>query len=154
MYERVIEIIVYIVNELRTHHAIADNKQFESLSRKLVDDGYTENEISFAFSWIFEKIKLDTHRESKTSVIRTHRILHEFEKIAISTSAYGYLIQLREFDLIDDWEMEMIIERALLSERTPVSESEIKDIISSVVFKPDDMIEGSLFLLDKSYNVH
>ena len=154
MYERVIEIIVYIVNELRTDHTLNDSAEFKLLSQKLVNDGYTESEISFAFSWILEKVKIDSIGNNQVPLFRTHRILHDFEKLAISPGAYGYLIQLRELELIDDIEMEQIIEKALLADDNPVSIGEMKEIVSSLIFKQEDIMEGSLFLLDNSYNVH
>ena len=53
MYERVIEIIVYIVNELRSERIWEDSDKLKLISQKLADDGYTESEINYAFSWIF-----------------------------------------------------------------------------------------------------
>ena len=154
MYERVIEIIVYLVNELRTDPTSTNNSQFKLLSQELTDNGYTESEINFAFSWILEKVKIDSANKNQLPFIRSHRILHDFEKLAISSGAHGYLIQLRELDLIDDVEMEQIIEKALLSENNPVSVNEIKEIVSSLIFNQEDIMDGSLFLLDNSYNVH
>ena len=154
MYERVIEIIAYIVNELSTDHTLEDSGKFDVLSQKLADNGYTESEINFAFSWILEKAKFDSTNETEVPLIRSHRILHDFEKLAISPGAYGYLIQLHELELIDDMEMEQIIEKALLSDSSPVSVNEMKDIVANLIFKPNDIMEGSLFLLDNTYNVH
>lgn len=151
MNERVMEIIVYIVTEMRTSHVLEDSGQFLDLSKKLFDSGYTESEINFAFSWILEKVKSDATDKAED---HSHRILHDFEKVAISPAAYGYLIQLRELDLIDEVEMEYIIEKALLSESNPVTVAEMKEIVSALIFKPYDVMEGSFFMLDTSYNVH
>ena len=155
MNERVIEIIVYIVNEMHENHSIEDGDGFKSLSQKLSKDGYSENEISFAFSWILDKFDEDQQEKSKNAKRKSQRILHDFEKIAISPAAHGYLIQLKEFDLIDNIEMEQIIERALLSSSEDmVSLLEMKRIVSATIFKPEDIMDGSFFLLDNSFNVH
>ncbi|MBD3289176.1 DUF494 family protein [candidate division KSB1 bacterium] len=155
MNERVMEIIVYIVNEMRTNQLWEDSKQFKLLSQKLEDNGYSPGEISFAFSWVLEKVNAELSSEQQeVEPPQTHRMLHDFEKLAISTNAYGYLIQLRELGLIDEMEMEQVIEKALLSENNPVTAHEMKQIVSQTLFKSDDVTEGSFFLLDNSYNVH
>jgi len=154
MNERVMEIIVYIVNEMRENQQWGDSKQFKVLTQKLAESGYSQSEINFAFSWVLEKVDTGGTTTREVPVIRSHRILHDFEKLAISTGAYGYLIQLREFDLIDDMELEKIIEKALLSDNNPVTLKEMKEIVASSIFKPEDIIEGSFFLIDNSYNVH
>lgn len=155
MNERVVEIIAYIVNEMNAGSFESDEAyELKNLSQKLVDSGYTENEISFAFSWILEKGKMNQSPKTRFSLKQSHRILHDFEKVSITPEAYGYLIQLCEFDLIDQMEMEQIIEKAVLSSSSPVSISEMKDIVSTTIFKPEEEMESSFFLLEKTYNVH
>jgi uncharacterized protein Smg (DUF494 family) len=155
MNERVMEIIVYIVNEMRSNQLFEDSNEFKLLSQKLEDSGYSQSEISYAFSWVLEKVNAElTPEEQDVQSPQTHRMLHDFEKLAISTHAYGYLIQLRELGLIDEMEMEQVIEKALLSENNPVNVHEMKQIVSQTLFKSDEITEGSFFLLDNSYNVH
>lgn len=155
MNERVMEIIVYIVNEMRSNQLWEDSNQFKLLSQKLEDSGYSQSEISYAFSWVLEKVNAEMTPETQNvQAPQTHRMLHDFEKLAISTNAYGYLIQLRELGLIDEMEMEQVIEKALLSETNPVTAHEMKLIVSQTLFKSDEITEGSFFLLDNSYNVH
>jgi uncharacterized protein Smg (DUF494 family) len=154
MSERVIEIIAYIVNEITTgtiDDGSCEGQEFKLLSQKLAASGYTENEISFAFSWLLEKEKVKNHH---LPLNHSHRILHDFEKLAISPEAYGYLIQLYEFDVIDQMEMEQIIEKAMLSNNCPVSICEIKEIVTSTIFRPENEMENSFFLLERTYNVH
>jgi uncharacterized protein Smg (DUF494 family) len=152
MNERVIEIIVYIVKEMGVNHTWQDADEFKNLSQKLVDDGYSENEINFALSWILEKFKQGNLEQADD---KSQRILHDFEKLAISPAAYGYLIQLREFDLIDNLEMEQIIEKALLeSTENMVSLGDMKRIVNNMIFRTEDLMDGSFFLIDNSYNVH
>ena len=50
--------------------------------------------------------------------------------------------------------MEQIIEKAILSKNGPVSLNEMKDLVSSIVFRLDDSCNSSFFLLDNAYNVH
>ncbi|MBN2011135.1 DUF494 family protein [candidate division KSB1 bacterium] len=156
MNERVMEIIAYIVKEMESNQALNDGDGFKVLTQKLEDDGYSQTEINFAFSWIFEKIdNKGKNDEFSVAARRSQRLLHDFEKIAISPAAYGYLIQLREFELIDPVEMEQIIEKALLhSTESMVSLHDMRRIVANMIFRPDDIMEGSFFLIDNSYNVH
>ncbi len=155
MSERVMEIIAYIVKEMESNQALNDGESFKLISQKLVDDGYSESEINSAFSWIFEKMDATDEENVPAPSQNSQRMLHDFEKVAISPTAYGYLIQLREFDLINTMEMEQIIEKALLaSGERMVSLNDMRRIVASMIFRPDDLMEGSFFLLDNSFNVH
>ncbi len=51
MQERIVEIIVYLVIEF-----VQINDLHEVDMSSLTRDGYTQNEISKAFSWIFERM--------------------------------------------------------------------------------------------------
>jgi uncharacterized protein Smg (DUF494 family) len=51
LYEKIIEIIVYLLSELKA------NKQLTEVDmHKLENLGYTPNEINTAFSWVYSKI--------------------------------------------------------------------------------------------------
>ncbi len=53
MQERIVEIILFLVNELRSNKRLSD-VDVSSLTR----DGYTQSEISSAFSWLFERLSV------------------------------------------------------------------------------------------------
>ncbi|MEO8447086.1 MAG: DUF494 family protein [bacterium] len=139
MQEKVIEIIVYILNEIRNSKRIS-----EIDLKKLNTDGYTDAEINTAFAWIFSKIdsgeKLfdDRSRESKS-----HRFFHSTEQSILSTEAMGYLIQMRELGIISDLDKELIIDKIFISGYQKAGVEEIKLIISSLLFdleaKPDSI---------------
>ncbi len=148
------EIIVFIMNEMRTDHLVMDRRHFNLLSKKLTDNGYTESEITNAVTWVLEKVSSEVESKKELPVQHSYRILHDFEKLTISPEAYGYLIQLRELDLINDMEMEQVIDKAMLADLSPVTLATMKEIVAETIFRPADLIEGSFFLLDNISNVH
>ncbi len=53
MQERIVEIILFLVSELKS------NKQLNDVDVSLLtESGYTQTEISTAFSWLFERMSL------------------------------------------------------------------------------------------------
>jgi len=149
--ERVVEIIVYIMSEMRLNQQTIRNMNFKVISKKLSDDGYTEKEINSALTWMIEKFKAD---KKKTDAATPHRLLHEFEKMTIAPEAYGYLIQLQQLGLLNEIEIEQVIERAMITEIVPVTLNQMKEIVSAIIFKPVDLSDTSFFIMDDSFNVH
>jgi uncharacterized protein Smg (DUF494 family) len=153
MHERILELIIYLVNEIRNeqrsgpavHHGdtppldggIQYSKSgldLESLTRR----GYTSAEISTAFSWLFDHLTLGENLVVGANSPHSHRILHEIERLAIGREAQGYLIQLRELGLISDDDVEMVIERAMITGLSQAGISEIKSLIAAVLFEHDE----------------
>ena len=152
MQEKIIEIIVYLIHEMRH-----DKRLGEIDLRILADRGYTDNEISTAFSWLFDKITLgenvlvDDERRSPHS----HRVLHEVERAVVGTEANGYLIQLRELGLLDDMEVELAIDRIMMAGFSSVSLAEMKSIVASIMFDYDDSNRtGSRLMLNSQDTIH
>lgn len=130
MQEKVIEIIIYIVSEMR------NNKRISEIDLdKLNTDGYTDAEINSAFTWIFSKI--DSGEKilfEKTGKSKSHRVFHSSEKNILSPEAIGYLIQMKEFGIISELDEELIIDRIFLSGYQKAGKEEIKLVISSLLF--------------------
>ncbi|MBI5646746.1 MAG: DUF494 family protein [Ignavibacteriae bacterium] len=152
MQEKIIEIIVYLIHEMRH-----DKRLGEIDLRILSDRGYTDNEISTAFSWLFDKITLGENvlaEETRTSP-HSHRVLHEAERNVITPDGYGYLIQLRELGLLDDMEMELAIDRIMMAGFTAVGLAEMKSIVASIIFDYDDSNRmGSRLMLNSQDTIH
>lgn len=152
MQEKIIEIIVYLINEMRL------NKRLGEIDlRVLSDRGYTQNEISTAFSWLFDKINMGENilvDEEPTSP-HSYRILHEAERTVMTPEAQGYLIQLRELRLLDDTMVEMIIDRIMMAGFSKVSLSEMKMMAASLLFDYDDSERiGSRLMLNSKDTIH
>ncbi len=134
MNERVVEILVYIMNQLRSKKG--NLNQLELLSRDLLDRGYTENEISSAFSWLMERIESgyeELVRQTAPASSFSFRVLHELEQMIILPEAYGFLLQMKALGLLDDFDVEQVIERAVMLGSSKVDVPAIKAIIASVL---------------------
>jgi Smg protein len=152
MQEKIVEIIVYLIHEMRH-----DKRLGEIDLRILSERGYTDNEISTAFSWLFDKINLGENllTDGQRTSAHSHRILHDAERSVISPEALGYLIQLRELGLLDDMEVELAIDRIMMAGFSSVGLSEIKSIAASIMFDYDDSARiGSRLMLNSKDTIH
>jgi len=140
MNERVVEILVYLMSQIREKNGGIEG--IDGMSKELLNQGYTENEINTAFSWLFEKIRMDQEEifgESFNELRNGFRVLHEAEKLVIHPEAQGYLIQLKELGIISQSDMEQIIERAMMLGVSAVSAEDIKSIVVALLFSSDEL---------------
>ncbi len=135
LYEKIIEIIVYLLSELK------NNKQLAEVDMdNLANLGYTQNEINTAFSWVYskiyagEKIFLDPNSDT-----RSQRFLHDAEQNVVSPEGYGYLVQLKELGLINNMDIDLIIDKIMVSSYSNVSKEDMKSIIASYLLDIDEM---------------
>jgi uncharacterized protein Smg (DUF494 family) len=140
MKEKVVEILVYIMSEIRGKKPLNEIDLTD-----LKDRGYTQSEINAAFTWLYENVQ--TVRTGTMLPVRpaagSRRILHDAEKMAFSTQAQGYLIQLGELGLLDDKDLEMVIERAMVAGYEKLSVAEVREIVASVLFSKEGKHPGS-----------
>ena len=155
MNERVVEILVYIMNEMRGEKAAPDH--LELLSRDLLQRGYTENEISSAFSWLYERYQNENEelvRHTGPTLPGTFRVLHDLERIVIAPEGYGYLLQLKHLSILNDAEIEQVIERAMMLGATRLPEEAIKSLVASTLFNLEGMNDGAFFVFEDNAVVH
>jgi uncharacterized protein Smg (DUF494 family) len=147
-HERIIEILVYILAEMRKHQQLADI-DLGQLSQR----GFSQTEISTAFSWLFDKMSLAPEM-SATVELRPStqhdpaegsiRIYHDVERSVLSREAQGYLMQLRELQIISSPEMESIIDRVMMMGVTPIGVAEIKELVAGMLFDSEDHSRGGM----------
>lgn len=131
MQERIVDIILYLVNELKSSKRLSD-VDVTSLTR----DGYTQSEISSAFSWLFER--LSAEQDNVASAVNSessYRLLNDFEKMIIDPHAYGYLIQCQRLGLIKNSDIETIIERIVGAGIATIELDEMKSLIAGHLFE-------------------
>jgi len=154
MSERVVEILIYIMSEMRRNDSVSG--KLDILSQDLLDRGYTESEISSAFTWLLDKIDGETEevlqRQRSTSQF-SFRHLHEIERAIITPEAYGFIIQLKELAIIDDFDFEQILERALMLGVSRVDLAEMKSLASSILAGSEMFIHGVQYFLDDQQTV-
>jgi len=144
MQERIVEIILYLVSELKSNKRLSD-VDVSSLER----DGYTATEISSAFTWLFERMSFGEILITPTAGSEnSHRLLNDAEKMIITTPAAGYLMQYRQLGIISNEDVEAIIERIMTAGFSSVGLMEIKSFIASYLFDIDGMNGHSAFGLN------
>jgi uncharacterized protein Smg (DUF494 family) len=157
MSERVMEIVAYIVDAMQSSLDEAIFGRFESLSQILIEQGYTENEINSAFSWLIEKIPSNIDSDYPVEQFppdQQDRTWYNFDKSAFTSTGYNFLIQLRELDIIGDEEIEQILDQSLRNGKYGISISEIKALVSSLIFNTDPIMDGSFFVFNNNFQVH
>ena len=152
MREKIVEIIVYLMSELR------DNIPLGEIDLSvLTNSGYTQTEISTAFSWLSDKITMGENlvTEISKSSPHSHRVLHEAERLVFTPEAYGYLIQLRELRLISEEDIETVIDRVMLADYSTAGVQETKSIIASILLEGDDSHNtGSRIMFNSKDTMH
>jgi uncharacterized protein Smg (DUF494 family) len=151
MKEKVVELLILIMSEMH------DSKRLTEIDLdELKERGYTQSEISTAFSWLMdhtENERSGVFRESPAPGSR--RLFHDAEKYVFSTEAQGYLIQARELGLLDDRDLETVIERAMMAGYEKLSVGEVRDIVASVLFSRDGGEGGARrSMLDSGDSIH
>ncbi len=131
MKERVVEILVFLMSEMR------QDKQLHEIDlAPLRERGYTTSEISAAFSWLYENIGSGQSETFPPTHARkeSRRILHEAERMVFSMEAQGYLIQLAELGLLDDRDLETVIDRSMSSGYAGLTVLEVREVVAAVLF--------------------
>jgi uncharacterized protein Smg (DUF494 family) len=131
MYEKIIEIIVYVIAELR-HHKNINEIDLEQLKQL----GYTKAEISTAFSWLVDRIEMaeKLYTPAQTQRNGSFRVLHEVERELFSDDAWGEIIQLQSLGLLNSEHIEMLIERAIMTGIGIIECQHVKNFVAHVVF--------------------
>ena len=151
MKEKVVEILIFIMSEIQ------DNKRLSEIDLgDLRSKGYTQSEISAAFSWIYDNFhpSLEMQRGVGVPSSVSRRVLHEAEKLVLSTESQGYLIQLSELGLLDGKDLETVIERAMVAGYEKLSVVEVKEIVASVLFVRDSGDGPNRYMLNNGDTIH
>jgi uncharacterized protein Smg (DUF494 family) len=151
LYEKIIEIIVYLLSELKNNKQLADVD-----TGKLENLGYTQNEINTAFSWVYskiyagEKVFVDTGKD-----VSSHRFLHDVEQNIIAPDAFGYLIQLKELGLLNNMDIDLIIDKIMISSYSRVELDDMKILIASHLLDIDEMTDSnSRMMINTNDTIH
>ena len=151
MYERVVEIILLLMNELKSNKQLSE-VDVSTLSRS----GYTPSEISTAFSWLFDQISTGHEIiDPETAKASSHRVLHDVERMVITPEAHGYLLQWIDLGVLDQADAELIIEKVMAAGFSSVGIDEMKTFIAGMLFHLDDAgRDGGRFSLDANDTIH
>ncbi len=133
MKEKVVEILIYLMS------AIHDNKRLSDIDLDdLRSQGYTQTEISAAFSWLYDNMPGGPSAAPSTApTVGSRRSFHEAEKALLSPDGQGYLIQLTELGLLSSRDLETVIERVMTAGYEQLSVPELGTIVAAVLFGRD-----------------
>ena len=131
MYERIVEIIVYVISELKSNRQISDIDIDE-----LQKQGYSKTEISTAFSWIVDRFELaDKFYINQDFVSHdSFRILHEAERDLFTKEAWGELLQMLTLGLLTNDHIELIIERTIMTGMSQINSDMLKLYVANIIF--------------------
>ncbi len=149
MYERVIELLVYLMAELRSHDQFG-RINVSSLAKK----GYTDAEISTAFAFLFDKLDARGGQRSPSEVAESVRFLHSIELSVLQPEGYGYLLQCYQLGLLTSDDVELVIERIMMSGAAQADLDDVKRVIASVLFETDRPSDGGYPLLGPTDSIH
>lgn len=140
MFERIIEIIIYVISELKNNKSLSDIDLV-----KLKKLGYTNSEISAAFNWLADKSgKADFTLPSEGSSV-SFRILHDAERELFTREAWGELVQYQTLGMLDNEQVEAIIEHALIQTLKRIDKATLKIMVAGILFQKHSY-EGNYML--------
>lgn len=151
MKERVVEILVYLMSEIEA------NKRLNEIDlTDLKSKGYTQSEISAAFSWLYDNVPVQDGVFVGGAVAskESRRLLHDAEKLMMTTDAQGYLMQLCEVGLLHNRDLEHVIERAMMSGFEKLSIYELHEIVAAVLFSRPNKWNESRSMLNNNDTIH
>ena len=140
MGSRVLEIVVYLMDHMRENHGALPF--MEDITGEFKGMGYTDAEVSSAYSWVLDRFESmhETFFEQFPSEHFSNRVLTQYERLQLTSEAYGYLLKLLNLHVIDDQQFESILERAVIFGPRLISLDQIKSLTSAVLF--DEFSEG------------
>ena len=153
MEERILEIVFYLVEHVRSHNGQIG--PFQTISHDLKSRGFTDSEISSAYSWFLEEIQRDGGRiqpfeKSPQSI----RVLSPDEMSHFTVDAAGFLLQLLRFRLITPAQFERVVEKSFMLGGEVIDLPVMKVIASRYVFSSGTSVDLNWFNLDGSETVN
>ena len=148
MRNRILEIVVFLIDYMQGHNNAGSGAA--DVSSVLEAEGYSEDEISSAYSWLLQRYDnvpeqyFSDFPPAQSSV----RVLTQSERTQLSAEAQGFLLKLLHVSLIDSEQLEMVLERASTFGPRAVDLDQMKLIASSVVF--DDLDDFDSVVLTQS----
>ena len=128
-----------------------------ALARKLSAVGFDEDEISEALDWLSDLA--ETTRDvvvqypQQATFSFGHRIYAPQEMSALGTAAVGFIQFLESAKVLDPIQREIVIERALAVNESPMSLGKLKVIVLMFLWsqgkEPDALMFDELFLTDE-----
>jgi Smg protein len=126
----------------------------EALVRKLSAVGFEEEEISRALGWLTDLAEstheFSDHSQQHSPSSSGTRIYVDQEYDQLGTAAIGFIQFLESAQVISPLQREIVIERTLAAEESPMSLDKLKVIVLMVLWsqgkEPDSLMFDELFV--------
>lgn len=140
--EKIVEIISLVLKEIKSNKAISEIDLNE-----LTDKGYSEKEISTAFSWLIDRVEFKDPLNF-TEPTDAYRMLHSAERDLFTTEAHGTLIELHSLGVLTNQNIEDLVEKALFTGYLKIDQPKLKQMVAEILLSSEGTIEnGSRLLL-------
>lgn len=141
MGDRVLEIVVFLMSKIKDQQGRLDD--LDEIATYLKNQGFTENEISSAYSWFLDHLQNDNEfLYNSTISANATRILSDQERQLFSSESVGYLLQLRHLGLLSDQQFEMVLERGSMIWTSSINLDQVKMLIETILFSESRAIES------------
>jgi Smg protein len=141
----VFDVLVYLYENYGAPHACPDA---DSLSRKLTAAGFDDEEISEALAWLqgLEQVTEQSVAVGPESD-RSFRIYASIETERLGAESIGFLSFLENAGQLTPTQREIVVERALAIEETPIPLEMIKVIVLMVLWS--QQVDIDVLLLEE-----
>jgi Smg protein len=123
-----------------------------ALAKKLSAVGFDEGEISEALLWLTDLTEMAGVEHALTAASTGTRFYIEEESEALGTAAVGFIQFLESAKVITPLQREIVIERALALDESPVTLGKLKVIVLMLLWsqgkEPDALMFDDLFGAD------
>ena len=140
------DILFYLVENFFPHGTLPDN---ETITRKLSDAGFEEEDISEVLGWLRGFSSLEDPNAYRGTLDNNvgFRVFSPEEVNGLSTKARGFLTFLVDSALISPTQREVIIERVIALAEFQVGVDEIKLIVLLALWHEQESIDGMMLEL-------
>jgi uncharacterized protein Smg (DUF494 family) len=138
MRNRIFEIVVFLIDYMQGDTGRLSSP--EDLWDLLATQGYSDDEISSAYSWLLKRFD-NAPQQFFSAFPKEHssqRILTPAERSQLTTEAYGFLLKLLNLSLITTEQFETVLDRVSAYGPRPATLDHVKLIVSSVLFSELD----------------
>jgi|TARA_B100000929_G_scaffold222842_1_gene179218 Smg protein len=133
MKETVFDVLMYLFdNYFEEDYEI--NSDQESLKFELVQAGFSDNQVKKAFDWL-EGLALqkDLIQSGNLTEKSTLRMYSEREMEKLDVECRGFLLFLEQSDVLDAYDREVVIDRAMALEAEEIDLQQLKWVVLMVL---------------------
>lgn len=152
MKTEVLDILMYIFETyLEDDQSVLPSQ--DSVVSELSRIGFREDNVTKAFNWLDDLADLkDSHMLIEQTDIRNMRTFSALEMDKIEPPARAQLLSLVELDVISPAQRELIIDKALALDISPINLEQMRWVILMVLFNMPESEGSFTWLQDLLYN--